>query len=84
MAEQTEDIAGLVESVVRPHIEFPDELQIEASDAEDGSILVELRVNEEDAGKVIGRQGRIAKEIRTIIKAVSQRDGKRVTVDIVD
>lgn len=38
----------------------------------------------EDMGKVIGRQGRIAKEIRTIIKAVSQRDGKRVTVDIVD
>ena len=84
MAEQTEDIVGLVESVVRPLIEFPDELQIEASDAEDGSILVELRVNEKDAGKVIGRQGRIAKEIRTIIKAVSQRDGKRVTVDIVD
>ena len=59
MAEQTEDIVGLVESVVRPLIDFPDDLEISASDAEDGSILVEMRVNEEDAGKVIGRQGRV-------------------------
>ena len=55
MAEQTEDIVGLVESVVRPLVEFPDDLEITSSDAEDGSILVEVRVNEEDAGKVIGR-----------------------------
>ena len=83
MAEQTEDIVGLVESVVRPLIEFPDELQIEASDAEDGSILVELRVNEEDAGKVIGRQGRIAKAIRTLVKAATVKDEKPVFVEIV-
>ena len=44
----------------------------------------ELGVAPEDMGKVIGRQGRIAKEIRTIVKAVAQRDGKHVTVDIVD
>ena len=61
MAEQTEDIVGLVESVVRPLVEFPDDLEITSSDAEDGSILVEVRVNEEDAGKVIGRQGRVIK-----------------------
>ena len=46
--------------------------------------ILELRVAPEDMGKVIGRQGRIAKEIRTIVKTVAQRDGKRVTVDIVD
>ena len=63
MAEQTEDIVGLVESVVRPLVEFPDDLEITSSDAEDGSILVEVRVNEEDAGKVIGRQGRVIKAI---------------------
>ena len=84
MATQTEDIAGLVQSVIRPLIDHEDDLVIDARETEDGSIFVEVRVNEEDAGKVIGRQGRIAKEIRTIIKAVSQRDGKRVTVDIVD
>jgi len=55
------------------------------TEREDGeSTVLELHVAPEDMGKVIGRQGRIAKEIRTIIKAVSQRDGKRVTVDIVD
>ena len=52
---------------------------------EDGdNTVLELRVAPEDMGKVIGRQGRIAKEIRTIVKAVAQRDGKHVTVDIVD
>ena len=47
-------------------------------------VCVELRVAPEDMGKVIGRQGRIAKEIRTIIKTVAQRDGEKVTVEIVD
>jgi predicted RNA-binding protein YlqC (UPF0109 family) len=46
--------------------------------------VLELRVNPEDMGKVIGRQGRIAKEIRTIVKAVAQRHGKKVSVEIVD
>ena len=63
MAEQTEDIVGLVESVVRPLIEFEDDLEITASNAEDGTILVEVRVHEEDAGKVIGRQGRVIKRL---------------------
>jgi predicted RNA-binding protein YlqC (UPF0109 family) len=58
---------------------------VTVTEREDGeSTVLELHVAPEDMGKVIGRQGRIAKEIRTIIKAVSQRDGKRVTVDIVD
>ena len=49
----------------------------------DSSVL-ELRVAPEDMGKVIGRQGRIAKEIRTIIKSVAQRTGQKVSVEIVD
>ena len=54
---------------------------VTVTEREDGeSTVLELHVAPEDMGKVIGRQGRIAKEIRTIIKAVSQRDGKRVTV----
>ena len=52
-------------------------------DSEDGKVL-ELRVAEGDMGKVIGRQGRIAKEIRTIVKTVAQRTGEKVTVEIVD
>ncbi|MCL2564158.1 MAG: KH domain-containing protein [Oscillospiraceae bacterium] len=50
----------------------------------DGETVFELRVAEGDMGKVIGRQGRIAKEIRALMKSVAQRHGKRISVDIVD
>ena len=46
--------------------------------------VLELRVAPDDMGKVIGRQGRIAKEIRTIVKSVAQRKGQKVSVEIVD
>ena len=46
--------------------------------------VLELRVAPEDMGKVIGRQGRIAKEIRALMRSVAQRQGKRISVDIVD
>ena len=47
-------------------------------------LTLELRVAPDDMGKVIGRQGRIAKEIRTLIRSVAQRTGQRVSVEIVD
>ncbi len=84
MSQQTEDIAGLVEAIVRPLIEFPDELQIDASETEDGAILVELRVNEDDAGKVIGRQGRVIKAVRTLARAAAARNGMPVEVELID
>lgn len=84
MSEQTENIVGLVEAVVLPLIEFPDDLEISASEDEDGSILVEMRVNEEDAGKVIGRQGRIIKSIRTLARAAAARSGAQVDVELLD
>lgn len=83
MSEQTENIVGLVEAIVLPLIEFPDDLEISASEDEDGSILVEMRVNEEDAGKVIGRQGRIIKSIRTLARAAA-RSGAQVDVELLD
>ena len=58
---------------------------VTVTEREDGdNTVLELHVAPEDMGKVIGRQGRIAKEIRTIIKTVAQRDGEKVTVEIVD
>ena len=84
MPEQTEDIVGLVDAVVRPLIEFEDDLDIQASETEDGGILVEIRVNEEDAGKVIGRQGRVIKAIRTLSRAVASRTGTPVEVELID
>ena len=62
-------------------VDDPDAVTVTSD--EEGKVL-ELRVAEGDMGKVIGRQGRIAKEIRTIIKTVAQRTGEKVTVEIVD
>ena len=73
----------LLTYVAQNLVDHPDQVSVTQHES-DGETVLELRVAPEDMGKVIGRQGRIAKEIRTIIKAVSQRDGKRVTVDIVD
>ena len=64
-------------------VDNPDAVSVTEISEEDGLVL-ELRVAPEDMGKVIGRQGRIAKEIRTIIKTVAQRDGEKVTVEIFD
>ena len=64
-------------------VDNPDAVSVNEITDEEG-LGLELRVAPEDMGKVIGRQGRIAKEIRTIIKTVAQRDGEKVTVEIVD
>ena len=64
-------------------VDHPDAVSVNEVSDEEGPVL-ELRVAPEDMGKVIGRQGRIAKEIRTIIKTVAQRDGVKVSVEIVD
>ena len=57
MAESREDISGLVETLVLPLVDEPDAVSIESSDTEMGSVLIEVRVAQADAGKVIGRQG---------------------------
>lgn len=64
-------------------VDNPDAVTVVETSDEEGKVL-ELHVAEGDMGKVIGRQGRIAKEISTIIKTVAQRTGEKVTVEIVD
>ena len=64
-------------------VENPDAVSVTEIER-DGELTLELRVAPEDMGKVIGRQGRIAKEIRTLVRSAAQRAGKRVTVEIVD
>ena len=64
-------------------VDDPEAVTVSEVTDEDGTVL-ELHVASADMGKVIGRQGRIAKEIRTIVKTVSQRSGQKVTVEIVD
>ena len=83
MSEQKQDISGLVESVVRPLVDYEDDLEI-TSREEDGAIIIEISVNEEDTGKVIGRQGRVIKSIRTLARAAASRNDTRVEVEILD
>ena len=83
MSENSHDIAGLVESVVRPLVDFEEDLEI-TSHEEDGVVYVDVSVNEEDAGKVIGRQGRVIKSIRTLARAAASRNDMRVEVEILD
>ena len=64
-------------------VDDPEAVTVTETTTEDGKVL-ELRVAPGDMGKVIGRQGRIAKEIRTIVKTVAQRTGEKITVEIVD
>lgn len=64
-------------------VDHPEKVEVKEIDC-DGEIVLELRVAPEDMGKVIGRQGRIAKEIRAVVRSLAQRNNTRVTVDIVD
>ncbi len=73
----------LLEVIVKPLVQFPDEVNVTLIEREDAQLL-ELRVNPSDMGKVIGKQGRIAKAIRTVMRAASGRDGKKVIVDIIE
>ena len=69
--------------IARSLVEHPD--QVTVTEVENGDELtLGLRVAPEDMGKVIGRQGRIAKEIRTVVRSYAQRKGVKVSVDICD
>lgn len=64
-------------------VEHPQAVDVQETET-DGNVVLELRVDPSDMGKVIGRQGRIAKEIRTLMRFVAQRQGKKVSVEIMD
>ena len=69
--------------IARSLVEHPDDVTVTEVQSP-GELTLELRVAPDDMGKVIGRQGRIAKEIRTVMRAYAQRTGVKVSVDIVD
>ena len=72
----------VLELVAKSLVDNPDAVTVTEVNGEDG-IVLELRVAEGDMGKVIGRQGRIAKAIRTVVKAAANRENKRVSVEII-
>ena len=71
----------LVEFIAKSLVDHPENVKV-TTRVEDDSIVIELVVDPEDTGKVIGKQGRIAKAIRAIVKAASINDEKKVVVDI--
>jgi predicted RNA-binding protein YlqC (UPF0109 family) len=73
----------LVEFLARALVEDPDAVEVEEFE-EDGDVVLEISVAEDDVGRVIGRGGRIANAIRTLAKAAAVREDRRVIVDIVE
>lgn len=77
-------LAGLVHLLVEPIVEHKDDLVISEAVSESGAEVIEIRVHEDDAGKVIGRQGRVIKAIRTLVHAAAGRSGSLVEVELID
>ena len=73
----------LLAYLVRSLVDEPDEVSVDSFEEEDGTVVLELHVAESDAGKVIGRGGRTASALRTVMKACSVKHGRRVLVDVV-
>ena len=73
----------LLTFVAQSLVDHPDQVVVRETEGPE-AVILELSVAEDDMGKVIGRQGRIVKEIRILMKAVAQRKGKKVSVEIMD
>ena len=71
----------LVEVIAKSLVDYPDEVQVTETE-NDKSIFLELKVAQSDMGKVIGKQGRIAKAIRSVVKAAASKEDKKVIVEI--
>jgi predicted RNA-binding protein YlqC (UPF0109 family) len=77
-------VEDLLAYLARSLVDRPDEVSVESLEEEDGTIVLELHVGEDDTGKVIGRGGRTVAALRTVVKASAVRQGRRVLVDVVD
>ena len=73
----------ILETIILNLVDNKDSVEIKELDGEK-SIIFEVKVAEEDMGKIIGRQGSIAKSIRTIMKAVASKENKRVSIEFLD
>ncbi|MCX6386302.1 MAG: KH domain-containing protein [Solirubrobacterales bacterium] len=74
----------LLEYLARALVDHPDEVVVEEFDDDDGTLVLELSVGEGDYGKVIGRGGRTANALRTVVKGAAVKENRRVLVDIVE
>ncbi len=72
----------LVEFIAKALVDHPDQVCVNEVEGSQ-SVIIELKVAQEDMGKIIGKQGRIAKAIRTVVKAAAIKDNRRVVVEII-
>lgn len=72
----------LVELIAKSLVDFPSEVLV-TKEEKDNKIILKLKVSDSDTGRIIGKQGKVAKAIRTVIKAVSLKENKRVELDII-
>ena len=77
-------MAELLEFLARGLVEEPDAVRVTEVEEEEGDVVLELEVAEDDLGRVIGRGGRVANALRSVIKAAATREDKRVLVEILD
>ena len=73
----------VLETIAKSLVDYPEQVSVTEINNDDETITLELRVAESDMGKVIGKQGRIAKAIRAVVKAASSKDNKKGDVEIV-
>ena len=83
MPERPDDMRGLITEIARALVDIPHEVKVEEEDHGESSTL-RLRVAPSDVGKVIGKQGRTARSMRTILGAVSMKHRHRYTLDILE
>ena len=74
----------LLEYLARGLVDEPDEVEVERFEEDDGTVVYELTVADDDVGKIIGRHGRTVHALRTVMRACAARDGRRVLLDVVD
>jgi len=76
--------ADLLEYLARGLVDEPDAVRVERSEREDGLVVLTLHVAADDVGKVIGRQGRLVRALRTVVRAAAARSRERVAVEIAE
>jgi uncharacterized protein len=74
----------VLEYIAKSLVDHPDDISITEVEEENGDVVLELRVHPDDMGKIIGKRGRTAKAIRTMVKAAATREGTNATVEIVE
>jgi uncharacterized protein len=77
-------VEDLLEFLARALVDNPDAVSVEGFDEDDGTVVLEIHVAEEDVGKMIGRGGRTISSLHTVMRAVASRQDERVLVDVVD